>query len=168
MATVTTKPSLTIKRRFNAPPAKVFAAWTDPEKLKHWMGGREIGSVTAEADVRVGGRFRIVMQKSSDGEQHDVSGVYREVIAERETGVHLGLEEHARTRIDRDDHVQGRQRRHADDVHRTSSSSTKTRAIATSTAGTVRSRSWKSISLLSDGSRRCHTNGHTDISTGTS
>ena len=25
MATVTTKPSLTIKRRFNAPPAKVFA-----------------------------------------------------------------------------------------------------------------------------------------------
>ena len=32
MATVTTKPSLTIKRRFNAPPEKVFAAWTDPEK----------------------------------------------------------------------------------------------------------------------------------------
>ena len=53
MATVTTKPSLTIKRRFKAPPAKVFAAWTDPEKLKHWMGGREIASVTAQADVRV-------------------------------------------------------------------------------------------------------------------
>lgn len=80
MATITTKPSLTIKRRFNAPPAKVFAAWTDPEKLKYWMGGREIGQVTAETDARVGGRFRIVMQKSSDGEQHDVSGVYRKVI----------------------------------------------------------------------------------------
>ena len=80
MATVTTKPSLTIKRRFKAPPAKVFAAWTDPEKLKHWMGGREIASVTAQADVRVGGRYRIVMQKAGDGEQHDVSGVYREVI----------------------------------------------------------------------------------------
>ncbi len=59
MATVTTKPSLTIKRRFDAPPAKVFAAWTDPEKLKYWMGGPEIGSVTAETDVRAGGRFRI-------------------------------------------------------------------------------------------------------------
>ena len=58
MATVTTKPSLTIKRRFNAPPAKVFAAWTDPKKLKHWMGGREIGSVTAETDARVGGPFQ--------------------------------------------------------------------------------------------------------------
>ena len=81
MATVTTKPSLTIKRRFNAPPAKVFAAWTDPQKLKHWMGGREIESVTAEADVHAGGRFRIVMQKSGDGEQLDVSGVYREVTA---------------------------------------------------------------------------------------
>ena len=26
-----TKPSITIKRRFNAAPAKVFSAWTDPE-----------------------------------------------------------------------------------------------------------------------------------------
>ena len=32
MAATATKPSLTIKRRFNAPPAKVFSAWTDPEK----------------------------------------------------------------------------------------------------------------------------------------
>jgi uncharacterized protein YndB with AHSA1/START domain len=80
MATVTTKPSLTIKRKFKAPPAKVFAAWTDPEKLKHWMGGPEIASVSAQADVHVGGRFRIVMQKSGSSEQHDVSGVYREVI----------------------------------------------------------------------------------------
>jgi uncharacterized protein YndB with AHSA1/START domain len=80
MATVTTKPSLTIKRRFKAPPEKVFAAWTDPEKLNRWMGGREIGTVRAEADVRVGGRFRIVMQKHGESEEHDVSGVYREVI----------------------------------------------------------------------------------------
>jgi len=44
------------------------------------MGGREIASVTAQADVHAGGRFRILMQKSGSGEQHDVSGVYREVI----------------------------------------------------------------------------------------
>ena len=30
--TLTVKPSLTIKRRFNAPPEKVFAAWTDRKK----------------------------------------------------------------------------------------------------------------------------------------
>ncbi|HEY6024288.1 MAG TPA: SRPBCC domain-containing protein [Pseudolabrys sp.] len=80
MAAVTTKPSLIIKRRFNAPPAKVFEAWTDPEKLNRWMGGAEIGTVRAEADVRVGGRYRIVMQKHGDSEEHDVSGVYREVV----------------------------------------------------------------------------------------
>ena len=33
----------------------------------------------AETDVRVGGRYRIIM-RTSDGEEHDVSGVYREVV----------------------------------------------------------------------------------------
>ena len=32
------KPSLTIKRRFNAPPAKVYAAWTDPKMIARWFG----------------------------------------------------------------------------------------------------------------------------------
>jgi uncharacterized protein YndB with AHSA1/START domain len=78
MATAT-MPSLTIKRRFNAPPAKVFSAWTDPEKVKRWMGPGEVKALSAEADPRKGGRYRWVM-KGPDGEEHDVSGVYREVI----------------------------------------------------------------------------------------
>lgn len=75
-----TKPSLTIKRRFNVPPAKVFAAWADPEKLKKWMGPGEIGCKLAEADTRIGGRYRIIMQKPGDPEEHDVGGAYREVV----------------------------------------------------------------------------------------
>ena len=43
----TTKPSLTLKRRLNAPPAKVFAAWTDPEKMKRWMGPGEVATLRA-------------------------------------------------------------------------------------------------------------------------
>jgi len=78
MAT-TVKPSLTIKRRFNAPPAKVFAAWTDPEKVKRWMGPGEVKVLATEGDARTGGRYRWLMQAPS-GEQHDVSGVYREVV----------------------------------------------------------------------------------------
>jgi uncharacterized protein YndB with AHSA1/START domain len=78
--TLATKPSLTIKRRFNAPPAKVYAAWADPEKLKHWMGPGETATVFAEADVRVGGRYHVVMRKPGADEDHDVSGVYREVV----------------------------------------------------------------------------------------
>ncbi len=73
------KPSLTVKRRFNAAPAKVFAAWTDAEKVKRWMGPGEVQVLSAESDARTGGRYRWVMQ-APNGEQHDVSGVYREVI----------------------------------------------------------------------------------------
>jgi uncharacterized protein YndB with AHSA1/START domain len=75
----TVKPSLTIKRRFNAPPAKVFAAWTDPGKVKRWMGPGEVKTVRAENDLRVGGHYYIGMLTPA-GETHDVSGVYREVI----------------------------------------------------------------------------------------
>ena len=74
------KPSLTLKRRFKAPPAKVFAAFTHPEKVRHWMGPGAMRALRAESDLRVGGRYRWVMQ-SPDGEEHDVSGVYREVVA---------------------------------------------------------------------------------------
>jgi uncharacterized protein YndB with AHSA1/START domain len=78
-ATIAVKPSLTIKRRFNAPPEKVFSAWIDPEKVKRWMGPGEVKALRAEADARVGGRYRWVML-APGGEEHDVSGVYREVI----------------------------------------------------------------------------------------
>jgi uncharacterized protein YndB with AHSA1/START domain len=80
MSTATAiKPSLTIKRRFNAPPEKVFSAWTDPEKMKRWMGPGQVFAKHTESEPRVGGRYRIIMQAPS-GEEFDVSGVFREVI----------------------------------------------------------------------------------------
>ena len=82
MAAVITKPStapsLTIKRRFKAPPAKVYAAWCDPEKMSHWMGPSNVQNVVAECDLRVGGRYHIKMIVPDD--EHDVSGVYREIV----------------------------------------------------------------------------------------
>ena len=53
------KPSLTIKRRFKASPAQVYAAWTQPEQLAKWMGPIGTTAAEAEADVRVGGRYHI-------------------------------------------------------------------------------------------------------------
>jgi uncharacterized protein YndB with AHSA1/START domain len=79
MPTTITKPSLALKRRLNAPPAKVYAAWTDPSQIKRWFGPAQVEVVSASADVRVGGRYRIVA-RSPGGEEHDVSGVYREVV----------------------------------------------------------------------------------------
>src|SRR5262245_61851058 len=67
MSTATTvKPSLTLKRRLNAPPAKVFAAWTDPEKMKRWMGPGQVEPVSTEIEPHAGGRYRIVM-RTPDG-----------------------------------------------------------------------------------------------------
>jgi uncharacterized protein YndB with AHSA1/START domain len=76
-----TKPSLTLKRRLKASPAKVFQAWTDPEKLVRWFGPAETvaGSVGAQADVRPGGRYQMNFE-TADGERHQVGGVYREVV----------------------------------------------------------------------------------------
>lgn len=76
--TTTVKPSLTFKRRFKAPPARVYAAWTQPQELAKWMGPADVTAIEAEADVRVGGRYRIRM--IVPGDEHNVGGVYREIV----------------------------------------------------------------------------------------
>ena len=80
-AGLVTRPSLTLKRRLIAPPAKVYAAWTDPEKIARWFGPSQVkaGSVQADIDARIGGRFRIRLN-TDDGAQHEAAGTYREVV----------------------------------------------------------------------------------------
>ena len=74
------KTSLHIRRVYEAPVAAVWAAWTDPEQMKQWMGPNDAPRESeVTTDVRVGGRYRIVMH-SPDGETHRVVGVYREVV----------------------------------------------------------------------------------------
>ena len=85
MANTKTKerPSLALVRKLDAAPAKVWRALTEPEMLKRWMAPDDAFKVpVAEAQVRVGGRYHIVMI-SPDGEEHDVSGVYREIVPNR-------------------------------------------------------------------------------------
>jgi len=76
-------PSLTLKRRLKAPAEKVFAAWTQPEALKRWFGPTdEMVNDVVEADLRIGGRYRIA-GRSANGEPHSVGGVYKEIVANR-------------------------------------------------------------------------------------
>jgi len=79
---VSSKPALTLKRRLNAPPSKIYRAWTDAAKISRWFGPEDAEILRAETDVRVGGRFRIVF-RGPDGEEHDVGGVYREVVPDQ-------------------------------------------------------------------------------------
>jgi uncharacterized protein YndB with AHSA1/START domain len=78
------KPSITLKRHIKAPPAKVFAAWTQAAQLARWFGPHETVAETlkAELDVRVGGKFRVGFD-AVDGEYHEVGGVYREVVPDQ-------------------------------------------------------------------------------------
>jgi uncharacterized protein YndB with AHSA1/START domain len=76
---VARRPSLTLKRRLNAPPEKVYAAWTDPEKIVKWFGPHAGPVDQASVDVRVGGRYAVKFH-TEDGEEHNVSGTYREVV----------------------------------------------------------------------------------------
>ncbi len=82
MASAKTKeqPSLSIVRKLDAGPAKVWRAITEAEMLKQWMApADEFKIPTAETDLRVGGRYHIIMH-APDGQVHDVSGVYREIV----------------------------------------------------------------------------------------
>jgi uncharacterized protein YndB with AHSA1/START domain len=77
------RPSLTLTRRFNAAPEKVYAAWADPQKLVQWFGPVTVeeGSVKADIDLRVGGNYRIGFR--ANGTYSEVGGVYREVVPNR-------------------------------------------------------------------------------------
>jgi uncharacterized protein YndB with AHSA1/START domain len=70
---------LRVSRTFDAPRERVFQAWTDPAQLKKWFHPDEtVTTVSAKADVRVGGKYRIQM-KHPDGEFYTGVGTYREV-----------------------------------------------------------------------------------------
>ena len=70
---------LVLTRIIDAPRAKVFKAWTDPELLKQWFAPLPYTTPVAELDVRPGGANRIVM-RSPDGSDLPNRGVYLEVV----------------------------------------------------------------------------------------
>ncbi len=47
---------------YDAPIEQVWQAWTDPEALKQWWGPENVIIPECEVDLRVGGRFYIVME----------------------------------------------------------------------------------------------------------
>jgi uncharacterized protein YndB with AHSA1/START domain len=65
-----------IERTFDAPAEEVFDAWTSPEVMRRWLhAGRDWETPSAELDLRVGGKVRIVMRGPEGGEV-DMGGEY--------------------------------------------------------------------------------------------
>jgi uncharacterized protein YndB with AHSA1/START domain len=67
-----------ITRAFDAPPALVFRAWTDPELVPRWWTARRGTMQVCEIDLRVGGRWRYVMD--AGGFEVGFHGEYREIV----------------------------------------------------------------------------------------
>jgi uncharacterized protein YndB with AHSA1/START domain len=71
---------LRIERTFDAPVERVFEAWTSEEVLRRWLYGMPGWETpTAEVDLRVGGRIRIVMRDPLDRTEAGATGEYRVV-----------------------------------------------------------------------------------------
>ena len=68
---------LVIQRVFEAPRARVWAAWTT-EEMREWECPEGFTCSQAVSDVRVGGKYRCAMV-GPDKKKHVVEGVYREV-----------------------------------------------------------------------------------------
>lgn len=69
---------LVLVRLIDAPPEKVFRAWTDPVLLKQWFTPKPWTVASAELDVRPGGTNLIVMRSPEDQEFPN-RGVYLDV-----------------------------------------------------------------------------------------
>ncbi|HEX3424791.1 MAG TPA: SRPBCC family protein [Acidimicrobiales bacterium] len=59
-------PIIRITREFDAPPAKVFLAHTDPELLTQWLGPRDIEMAIDYFDCRTGGSYRYLHRRGTD------------------------------------------------------------------------------------------------------
>jgi uncharacterized protein YndB with AHSA1/START domain len=61
--------TFTVERVFNAPRAKVFAAFSDCEHLMHWWGPREWPLAHCDIDFRVGGSWHYAMRETATGNE---------------------------------------------------------------------------------------------------
>jgi uncharacterized protein YndB with AHSA1/START domain len=79
VVTLPTDTQILITRDFDAPRHLVYRAYTEPELVARWWSG-ERGRVTSvESDLRVGGRWRYVME-ANEGFEVAFHGEFREIV----------------------------------------------------------------------------------------
>ena len=73
---------LVLERIIDAPPEKVFRAYTDPAILSQWFAPKPWSISDCVIEPRPGGRMNFVMH-GPDGERFPNSGVFLEVVPNR-------------------------------------------------------------------------------------
>jgi uncharacterized protein YndB with AHSA1/START domain len=71
--------SLTLVRHIRARPSTVFDLLSTAEGLTSWWGPDDLPVLSAEADVRVGGTFRVRFRRF-DGAEHECVGEFLEIL----------------------------------------------------------------------------------------
>lgn len=82
IAAVDPKLDLVLERVVDVPVGLVWAAWTEPERLKRWFTPEPWQTVGCEIDLRPGGIFKTVM-RSPEGQEFPNVGCYLEVVPQR-------------------------------------------------------------------------------------
>jgi len=72
----------TLVRNFDATPAEIWRAWTDPDEAAMWWHPRGVTTPrdSVVIDARVGGRYAYTMINDANGDEYPTLGVYLEVI----------------------------------------------------------------------------------------
>jgi uncharacterized protein YndB with AHSA1/START domain len=71
-------PTIVITREFDAPPERVFRAYTEPDLLVQWLGPRRLTMRIEHFDCRTGGAYRYV-HVDEDGSEYGFFGAFHEV-----------------------------------------------------------------------------------------
>ena len=77
--TLPTDDQILVTREFDAPRHLVYRAWTTPDLVARWWTAKRGSAKQMEIDLRVGGRWRYVME-THDGQEVAFHGVYREIV----------------------------------------------------------------------------------------
>ena len=91
--------NFTVERSYSAPPARVFAAFADPEKKKSWFASSDLHTMESfESDFRVGGlellHYRFGPNSPFPGAQLTNEGQYHDIVPNRRivSASHMALE----------------------------------------------------------------------------
>ncbi len=78
-----TDTTLRLWHRFAATPERVFAAWTRPDALRLWWCPAGWYPAQIEVDLRLGGRYRLSMNRESGAPSVTVHGRFLEIVPAR-------------------------------------------------------------------------------------
>lgn len=86
--TVVVPHTVTVVRAISASRDRLYAAWTEPDQMRRWF------ATVVDADVRVGGRYRIELHQD-DGTVNGFTGEYLEL--DRPSRVAFTFTHHSQT-----------------------------------------------------------------------